>query len=145
MPVIWLQYTNRESGGRIPVMVEWEWNVLRLKEEITSQLSRTPDTLIFSGREMYNRCKLLDLSISEFSTVYCVLATPNGVSKQEHRAHRTLPSPRRDGYTGIKLPDISVEVDEGYVRMRSQEPHYEHMIPVGIGRDDGKFNFSFRS
>ena len=142
MPVIWLQYTNKESGGRIPVMVEWEWNVLRLKEEITSQLSRTPDTLIFSGRVMYNKCKLRDFLISEFSTVHCILATQYSIPTHGYSNHRSLPSPREEGHKGTDLSDIHVEVQsEAYVRMRPRGDYYEYMRPV---QSDGEFNFSFR-
>ena len=139
MPVIWLEYTNRESGGRIPVMVEWEWNVLKLKEAISSQLCRTPEKLIFSGRVMYNKCKLGDLSISEFSTVYCELAAPY---TPQRKVPRSLPSPRRD--MGVDLSDIQVKVDgECYVRMRKQEPYYIQMRSADAPRDE-VFDFSLR-
>ena len=139
MPVIWLEYTNRESGGRIPVMVEWEWNVLKLKEAISSQLCRTPEKLIFSGRVMYNQCKLGDLSISEFSTVYCELAAPY---TSQRKVPRSLPSPRRD--MGVDLSDIQVKVDgECYVRMRKQESYYIQMSSADAVRDE-VFDFSLR-
>ena len=123
MPVIWLHYTNKESGGRIPVMVEWDWNVRMLKEAINLQLSRIPQKLIFCGKEMQNESVLRDINLSEFSTVYCVLVTDTVNHRRSHppslpprRYIPKLPVPP----TGLDISSIEVELGEdSYVPMRS--------------------------
>lgn len=126
MPVIWLHYTNRESGGRIPVMVEWDWNVRVLKEAITLQLSRIPQKLIFCGKEMQNESILRDLNLTEFSTVYCVIVTQTVPHSNHRRSHPPSLPPRR--YipklpvppTGLDVTSIEVQLEEdSYVPMRS--------------------------
>lgn len=126
MPVIWLHYTNRESGGRIPVMVEWDWNVRVLKEAITLQLSRIPQKLIFCGKEMQNESILRDLNLTEFSTVYCVIVTQTAPRSNHRRSHPPSLPPRR--YipklpvppTGLDVTSIEVQLEEdSYVPMRS--------------------------
>ncbi|KAI6645716.1 E3 ubiquitin-protein ligase parkin [Oopsacas minuta] len=146
MPVIWLYYTNKESGGRIPVMVEWDWNVFKLKQAITSQLGRVPNKLIFLGKEIDNKTKLRDLHMIEFSTLYCVLATNTmpRVNNTKLRVYGSLsPSLPSRGYD-IQMPMSAGPLDPSGIHVELEGEYYVPMTSHWDKGSEGVFDFSFR-
>ena len=134
------------------MIVEWDWNVLRLKEAIFTELCRTPVKLIFAGRELDDSEILSTLDIEEFSTVYCVLASSCSPSSRaadvmygssactyethsESKGVRQLPSllPRRpvqaEQRTDIPATPGAEPVDTSDIHVEVKGEYY---VPMGM-------------